>query len=77
MYLDETTAIPSTWKLGIINLLSEVAKKQTIEEKRYLILKTKIKYNLSFGNLLRYLKILENNGEIQALIMISDAKRTK
>ena len=77
MYLNDITAIPSSWKIYIVRLLSEVAKNPNIEDRKWLILKTKIRYNLSFGALLQFLNFLEKNGEGPAYLFIMDQKGTK
>ena len=42
MHIAAITSIPSSWKNGLISLLKEVVKGQDIEERKLLLLKTKI-----------------------------------
>lgn len=77
MYLEETTAIPSCWKLEILKHLNLVAEKQEIEDRKWLILKAKVRYNLSFATFLQFLNILKKKGEQQLYMLMTDVENTK
>ena len=76
MHIAAITSIPSSWKNGLISLLKEVVKGQDIEERKLLLLKTKISYNLSFDTLLLFLSYVQKDAEEKIHRMFRDPRES-
>lgn len=77
MHFDQITNIPSSWKNGLIKLLKEIVKSQNIEDRKWLLLETKIKYNISFDTLLLFFNYIEQDAQEKIHRMFRDTKETE